>query len=74
MATTLIQQSAKALIEIHRRIESLYGVVSAEDWNDIEIPIYTIYKDRRRKNLYIGKACVVTPIAFRLRAYAKEFY
>lgn len=74
MDNTLITNAANALVAINTLINESYGgLVSNEEWNNPEIPIYTIYKDRRCRNFYVGKTCVHSAIAFHTKEDAKSF-
>lgn len=67
-------RSSVALMKIRHLIQTSYGgLVTDKEWNDTSNPVYTIYKDRRCKTLYIGKTCARTPISFHTKGQSKLF-
>ena len=69
-----MHRSSTALMKIRHLIRTSYGgLVTDKEWNDTSNPVYTIYKDRRCKTLYVGKTCARTPVSFHTKAQAKLF-
>lgn len=67
-------RSSVALMKIRHLIQTSYGgLVTEKEWNNTSNPVYTIYKDRRCKTLYVGKTCARTPISFHTKGQAKLF-
>lgn len=69
-----VHRSPTALMKIRHLIHTSYGgLVTDKEWKDTSNPVYTIYKDRRCKTLYVGKTCAKTPISFHTKGQAKLF-